>query len=310
MIDNNKHITVLLDEAVSGLNIKPDGIYVDGTFGRGGHSRLILSKLNSQGRLIAIDRDLLAIEEGKKIEDPRFEIFHDRFSNVEEIVEKLQLKGKISGFLLDLGVSSPQIDDPSRGFSFMKNGPLDMRMDTSSGMTAAEWINTADEGDLSWVFKEFGEERFAKKIARSIVIYREKEKFSTTKQLADLIARESPTHDKHKHPATRCFQAIRIYVNSELTEISKALNAAKNILEHNGRLSVISFHSLEDRIVKQFMKKESSGPEIPSGLPILEEEIKKNIVFKIIGKAIKPTEKEIEQNVRSRSAILRIAEKI
>ncbi len=306
----SKHITVLLKETTDGLNIKSDGIYIDGTFGRGGHSRLILSKLGEKGRLIAIDRDPQAIEVAKNISDPRFSIVHGKFSQVAEIVENYGLTGKIDGFLLDLGVSSPQLDDGSRGFSFMNDGPLDMRMDPTSGVSAASWLKNASEDEITWVLKEFGEERFARKIARAIVTDRVTKPYERTKELADMISRVAPSRDPHKHAATRSFQGIRIYINSELEEVRIALEASKDILAHHGRLSVISFHSLEDRIVKTFMKKESSGPEIPAGLPIRESDIAKNIHFSLVGKAIKPSEEEQKSNPRSRSAILRVAERL
>lgn len=311
MSDTPKHITVLLHEAVDGLAIKPGGIYIDGTFGRGGHSRLILSKLGEQGRLIAIDRDLRAIAEANTITDSRFQIVHSAFSSIPEICEELGLIGKIDGILLDLGVSSPQLDEAERGFSFMRDGPLDMRMDTTKGLSAMEWLAQVSVDDLAWVLKEFGEERFAKRIAQAVVSYNKSasEKISRTLQLAQIIADAVPFKDKHKHPATRSFQAIRIYINSELDELEKALNSALTVLAPEGRLSIISFHSLEDRMVKQFMRKQSKGEAVPKGLPILESELNKNIPLKTVGKAIMPSEAEIEANPRSRSAVLRVAEK-
>ncbi|QHB44256.1 16S rRNA (cytosine(1402)-N(4))-methyltransferase RsmH [Glaesserella parasuis] len=311
MSDSPKHITVLLHEAVDGLAIKPNGIYVDGTFGRGGHSRLILSKLGEQGRLIAIDRDPRAIAEANTISDPRFQIIHSAFSSIPDICDELNLVGKIDGILLDLGVSSPQLDEAERGFSFMRDGPLDMRMDTTKGLSAMEWLAQVSVDDLAWVLKEFGEERFAKRIAQAVVSYNKSatEKISRTLQLAQIIADAVPFKDKHKHPATRCFQAIRIYINSELDELEKALNSALAVLAPEGRLSIISFHSLEDRMVKQFMRKQSKGEAVPKGLPILESELNKNIPLKTVGKAIMPSEAEIETNPRSRSAVLRVAEK-
>ncbi len=267
MSEQFEHVSVLLHESVDGLAIKPDGIYIDGTFGRGGHSRLILSQLGENGRLYSIDRDPQAIAEAQKINDPRFEIIHGPFSGMEKYMEERDLIGRVDGVLLDLGVSSPQLDDAERGFSFMRDGPLDMRMDPTSGQSAAEWLAEAEADDIAWVLKEFGEERFAKRIARGIVEHREnpeKEPLTRTRQLASLIAEVSPFKDKHKHPATRSFQAIRIYINSELDEIQTALNGAVNILAPEGRLSVISFHSLEDRMVKRFIRKESKGPEVPA----------------------------------------------
>lgn len=311
-----EHFTVLLYETVEGLALKKNGIYIDGTFGRGGHSRLILSKLDSNGRLIAIDRDPRAIAEATKITDSRFHIEHNTFSAIPEICQKLDLVGKIDGILLDLGVSSPQLDEAERGFSFMKDGPLDMRMDTSKGLSAKEWLQQVSESDLAWVLKTFGEERFAKRIASAIVSFNKKaqqngtEPLSRTLQLAELIAQSVPFKDKHKHPATRCFQAIRIFINSELDELEKVLSAAIEVLAPKGRLSIISFHSLEDRMVKHFMRKQSKGADVPKGLPLRDDQIQKTQTLKVIGKAIMPSAVEIEQNPRSRSAVLRIAEKI
>ncbi|MEJ8679260.1 16S rRNA (cytosine(1402)-N(4))-methyltransferase RsmH [Plesiomonas shigelloides] len=310
MSEQTSHITVLLHEAVGGLAIRPDGIYIDGTFGRGGHSRLILSQLGPQGRLIAIDRDPQAITEAATIDDPRFQIVHGPFSNVQQYVEELGLTGKIDGFLLDLGVSSPQLDDAERGFSFMRDGPLDMRMDPSSGFSATEWLQKAEAEDIAWVLKTFGEERFAKRIARAIVERNQSEPMTRTRELAELVAAASPVKEKHKHPATRTFQAIRIYINSELEEIERALDASLTILAPGGRLSVISFHSLEDRIVKRFIRRQSKGPEIPDGLPLTEAQLAGGKKMLTIGKAIKPSEEEIEQNARSRSSVLRVAERM
>ncbi|MGL5006201.1 MAG: 16S rRNA (cytosine(1402)-N(4))-methyltransferase RsmH [Plesiomonas sp.] len=309
MSENYQHITVLLQEAVEGLAIHPDGIYIDGTFGRGGHSRLILSKLGPEGRLIAIDRDLRAIAEANTIDDPRFQIIHGPFSNVQHYVNELGLNGKINGFLLDLGVSSPQLDEAERGFSFMRDGPLDMRMDQSCGQSAAEWLMKAEADDIAWVLKTFGEERFAKRIARAIVERNAENPMTRTRELAELIAIASPFKEKHKHPATRTFQAIRIYINSELEEIERALEGSLPILAEGGRLSVISFHSLEDRIVKRFIRRQSKGPEIPAGLPLTEAQLAHGKKMMAIGKAIMPSEDEIERNARSRSAVLRLAER-
>lgn len=311
-----EHATVLLHETVDGLALKENGIYIDGTFGRGGHSRLILSKLSANGRLIAIDRDPKAVAEAQKIQDSRFHIEHSAFSDILPICEKLNLVGKIDGILLDLGVSSPQLDDAERGFSFMKDGPLDMRMDDSKGMSAAEWLQHVSEQDLAWVLKTFGEERFAKKIASAIVNYNKSaaqnggECLTRTLQLAELIAQTVPFKDKHKHPATRSFQAIRIFINSELDELEKVLQSALTVLAPGGRLSIISFHSLEDRMVKHFMRKQSQGEDIPKGLPLREDQIQRNQTLKVIGKAIMPSDEEIAQNPRARSAVLRIAERL
>lgn len=310
MTQGFEHVTVLLNEAVDGLAIKPDGIYVDGTFGRGGHSRLILQQLGPQGRLIAIDRDPQAIAEASTIDDPRFEIVHGPFSGVAGYIAERGLTGKIDGFLMDLGVSSPQLDDAERGFSFMKDGPLDMRMDPTSGQSAAEWLAHADADDIAWVLKTFGEERFAKKIARAIVHDRDETPFIRTRQLAEMIARVNPSKEKGKHAATRSFQAIRIYINSELDEIEKALSASISILKAGGRLSVISFHSLEDRLVKHFIRKHEKGPEIPHGLPLTEAQLKGDRKLKSVGKALKPSDDEVTHNSRSRSSVLRVAERL
>ena len=304
------HITVMLHEAVDALAIKPDGIYVDGTFGRGGHSRQILSRLGEGGRLLAIDRDPLAIAEAQTIKDPHFEIIPGAFSGLADYLAERGLTGKIDGLLLDLGVSSPQLDDAERGFSFQKDGPLDMRMDPTSGVSAAQWLAHAEAEDIAWVLKEFGEERFAKKIARAIVHDREQTPFTRTRQLAELIARLVPNKEKNKHPATRSFQAIRIYINSELEEVERALHGALQVLAPQGRLAVISFHSLEDRIVKQFIRRQEKGPEIPHGLPLTEAQLAGNRTLRSVGKAMKPSEEEIAANPRSRSSMLRVAQRL
>ncbi len=308
------HVSVLLNETVAGLDIKPDGIYIDGTFGRGGHSRFILSQLGENGRLIAIDRDpeAIAVGEALKLEDSRFDIVHGPFSGIAEYMENKGLTEQIDGVLLDLGVSSPQLDDASRGFSFLRDGPLDMRMDPTSGISAAKWLATADYDDIVWVLKVFGEEKFARKIARAIVFDRDGTPFETTSQLAGLICRVVPKSKKEtKHPATRSFQAIRIYINSELEEIERALAGALKCLKPgSGRLSVISFHSLEDRLVKQFIRKQSRGKEVPYGLPITQDEIDKSRTMKPVGKMLKPSEAELELNPRARSSVLRVAEKL
>lgn len=315
MTEPFQHISVLLNESITGLAIKPDGIYIDGTFGRGGHSRAILSKLGENGRLYSIDRDPTAIAEAKKIEDPRFTIIHGPFSKMADYAEEYGLVGKVDGVLLDLGVSSPQLDDAERGFSFMKDGPLDMRMDPTTGVSASQWLQEADIDDITWVLREFGEERFARRIARAVVEHRDnpdKEPLTRTSHLAKLISDASPSKEKKKHPATRSFQAIRIYINSELEEIDMALKGALRILAPEGRLSVISFHSLEDRMVKRFMRKESKGPEVPHGIPLTEDQIKAlgSAALKTVGKAIMPSAQEVELNTRSRSSVLRIAEKL
>ncbi len=308
---NNEHISVLLGEAVDGLAIESDGCYIDCTFGRGGHSSLILSKLSNEGRLIAIDRDLTAIKAAEKFkDDPRFIIEHQGFADLLSIAEKHALVGKVNGILLDLGVSSPQLDEAERGFSFMKDGPLDMRMDITQGQTAAQWIAKADVEDISWVLRTFGEEKHAWRIANAIVDTREETPFTRTSQLAKLIKTTAPQREIKKHPATRSFQAIRIYINSELEQIEKVLGASLSVLATKGRLVVISFHSLEDRLVKQFMRKQSQGKKVPRGLPITEDELNKGKKLELIGRKLKPSKTEVESNVRSRSSVLRIAQRL
>lgn len=305
------HTSVLLHESIDALAIKKDGIYVDATFGRGGHSRLILEKLGENGRLIAFDRDPMAIEAAKAFaDDSRFQIVHSAFSEMVFALTDLGLLGKIDGVLMDLGVSSPQLDDAGRGFSFMKDGPLDMRMDTSKGISASEWLNSADEADITRVIKEFGEEKFGKRIAHAIVTTRDEKPLTSTLQLAQLIDQAVPVKDKFKHPATRAFQGIRIFINDELGEIERGLASALQVLAPDGRLAVISFHSLEDRYVKRFMRDLSRGMQVPHGLPIKQEEINASKKLRLIGKAIKPDESEIKRNVRARSSVLRVAEKL
>ena len=305
------HISVLLTEAVDGLDIDPNGCYIDCTFGRGGHSSLILSKLSAQGRLIAIDRDPSAITAAEKFkDDERFYIEHQGFANLAEIAQQHELIGKVDGILLDLGVSSPQLDEADRGFSFMKDGPLDMRMDTTRGQTAAQWIAVADVEDITWVLRTFGEEKHAWRIANAIVDAREETPFTRTSQLAKLIKTTAPQREIKKHPATRSFQAIRMYINSELEQIEKALAASLTVLAEDGRLVVISFHSLEDRLVKQFMRKHSQGKQVPRGLPVSEAVLNKGKKFTLIGRKLKPSKSEVEENARSRSSVLRIAKRL
>ncbi len=306
----DQHITVLLHETIDALNVVSDGSYIDGTFGRGGHSRLLLSRLGPEGKLLAIDRDPRAIKEAEKIQDARFCVVHERFSQIKRIAQDHDLQGKINGILFDLGVSSPQLDDPSRGFSFMSDGPLDMRMDPTRGISAAQWLNSASFEDIAWVLKEFGEEKCAKKIARAIVEDRVTKPYTRTLQLAQMISRVVKSKEHHKNPATRSFQAIRIYINSELEEIRQALSDSIELLAPGGRIAVISFHSLEDRIVKQFFRQNSSLPEIPPGLPVRECDLQGLIKLKLVGKPIKPSDEEIEKNQRSRSALLRVAQKV
>lgn len=304
------HDSVLLDEAVSALVHKKDGIYIDGTFGRGGHSKKILEKLSTGGRLFAIDKDLEAVGYAQEIEqqDSRFSIWHGSFTDAASFLKEKGLSGKIDGLLMDLGLSSPQLDDAQRGFSFMREGPLDMRMNTAKGLSAKEWLANESEENLAAVIKEYGEERFAKRIANAIVNSRAKTGIETTTQLAEIVSQAIPRWEKHKHPATRTFQAIRIFINRELDDLSDALESALDILAPRGRLVVISFHSLEDRIVKNYIKKLAKGDDIPSYIPVQKDQLNKRMI--IIGKAIKPSEQEIEGNPRARSAIMRIAEKI
>lgn len=310
MSTEQEHDSVLLNEAVEALVIDPNGIYIDCTFGRGGHSRAILSHLSDEGRLIGFDKDLQAIAVGEQLqqEDQRFSIVHESFSLLEQEVSKRGWVGEVTGVLMDLGVSSPQLDQAERGFSFMQDGPLDMRMDTTRGQTAAQWVANTDEEDMVWTFKTYGEERYAKRIARAIVEKRAKTSITRTKELADIISEAHPRWEKHKHPATRCFQAIRIAVNRELDDLKDTLEQALNVLKVGGRLVAISFHSLEDRIVKQFIRKQEKGQDFPPGLPITEDMINRRM--KKIGKFTKAGESELERNIRARSAVMRVAEKL
>lgn len=306
-----QHVSVLLEESIEALATDPQGTYIDATFGRGGHTRALLTKLGDNARVIALDQDPDAIAAAKSFEDdPRFQIIHTPFSNLQQVLDELQLNQQVTGILFDLGVSSPQLDDAERGFSFMRDGPLDMRMNTSSGETAAEWLNRAEKDDISWVLKEYGEERFARRIASAIVMDREKKPFTRTKELAEMIARVSPVKEKHKHPATRTFQAIRIHINRELEQIEQALEASLSGLKEEGRLVVISFHSLEDRLVKRFIRKHSEGKQLPPGLPVTEAERNKDKALEKVGKAIKPGKAEVQANPRSRSSVLRIARRV
>jgi 16S rRNA (cytosine1402-N4)-methyltransferase len=304
------HVTVLLQEAVDALVTNPAGFYVDGTFGRGGHSALVLEQLSSEGCLLGIDKDLSAITVANQrfADDARFTIAHGSFAELAELIEARGLTGKVDGVLLDLGVSSPQLDEAERGFSFQNDGPLDMRMDQSRGQSAADWVNNAAEGEIARVIKEFGEERFAKRMARAIVNERQAKPFTRTKHLAEVIKEANPAWEKGKHPATRAFQAIRIHVNNELTDLDSVLEQALKVLAIGGRLVVISFHSLEDRVVKRFIRRQELGDPVPRGLPIRDEQLNKRM--RSCGKAIKASDGEVDANVRSRSAIMRVAEKI
>lgn len=305
-MDSDFHYSVLLQESIDALITDTDGVYVDGTFGRGGHSKAILHRLSPKGRLIAFDKDPEAIKVGQQLEqqDQRFSIVHRSFADMKGAVEAHTL----SGLLLDLGVSSPQLDRAERGFSFMQDGPLDMRMNNVSGPSAKEWINSADVDDIAFVFKEYGEERFAKRMARAIEREREKRPIETTGRLAEIVSAAHPKWEKGKHPATRAFQAIRIYINNELDDLTLALQNSLELLRCDGRLVVISFHSLEDRIVKRFMRDESRGKVFPRGLPVTEE--MRDVKLKVVTKAIKAGDEEVRENVRSRSAVMRVAERL
>ena len=303
------HESVLLNESLDGLAIKQDGIYVDGTFGRGGHSGALLKRLGEHGRLIAIDKDPEAIKYAHThFTDKRFSIHQGSFADMHQIAETCDVLGKVDGILLDLGVSSPQLDNADRGFSFTQAGPLDMRMDLTQPLDAALFVKEASEKELEHTFREYGEERYAGRIARAIVRERDIMPIKTTLQLADIVKEANPNWEKHKHPATRVFQAIRIHINRELADLQVCLEQSLDVLATGGRLSVISFHSLEDRMVKRFMRSKAQGPQLPKSVPIKDVDIKTN--FKRIGKAIKPTNDEVKSNVRARSAILRIGEKI
>ncbi|MCS4533993.1 16S rRNA (cytosine(1402)-N(4))-methyltransferase RsmH [Neisseria montereyensis] len=304
-----KHITVLLHEAVDALNIRADGIYVDGTFGRGGHSRLILSKLGDQGRLVVFDKDPQAIAVANELaaQDKRVQVVHNGFASFQTALNELGI-GEIDGALFDLGISSPQIDEAERGFSFRFDAPLDMRMDTTRGVSAAEWIATADEQQLHEVIKNYGEERFSRQIARAIVSQRETAPIDTTRKLAQLVAQNVRTRERGQDPATRTFQAVRIFINRELEEVKAVLPQVTGRLKAGGRLAVIAFHSLEDRIVKQFIKQHSQHPPLPRWAVVKEADLPQP-PLKQIGKAVKPSAEETAANPRARSAVLRVAER-
>jgi 16S rRNA (cytosine1402-N4)-methyltransferase len=300
------HQPVMLGEALEGLSMAPDGFYVDCTFGRGGHARAMLARLGPDGRVLALDKDPEAVAEGARLraEDRRFAIEHASYAELKACVDRHGGVGRVAGVLMDLGVSSPQLDDARRGFSFLRDGPLDMRMDSSRGPTAAEWLNAVSEGELARVLKEYGEERFAGRIARAIIAARP---VATTRQLAAIIEKAAPTRERNKHPATRAFQAIRIAVNRELEELEQALEQAADVLRPGGRLVVISFHSLEDRIVKRFIRGQERGDAASTRLPIPHATHAPRLVR--IGKARLPSLSETESNVRARSAVLRVAER-
>ena len=306
------HQSVLYQEALDALNIRPNGLYVDATFGRGGHSKGILEVLGSSGSLLAFDRDLEAINsnEAKVLkQDVRFYLHHGCFAELASVCRQRECDGKVDGILLDLGVSSPQLDFAERGFSFLRDGPLDMRMDTTNGLSAADYLAHVSEQDLVKVLFEYGEERFARRIAKAIIEQRKTAAIETTLQLAKLIEQAVPFKEKHKHPATRSFQAIRIEINQELEQVKQVLEQALDVLAPGGRLVVIAFHSLEDRIVKRFIRSESGRKTNPGKLPIKEEAIERGKLKKI-GQSIRAQEAELKQNPRARSAVMRVAEKI
>ena len=302
------HVPVMAREAVAALAIRPDGIYVDGTFGRGGHSRLILAALGETGRLIALDRDPDAIRAGVEMNDARLTLSQRAFSQLNAVLDELDVR-QVNGVLLDIGVSSPQLDDAARGFSFRFDAPLDMRMDMESDLTAAQWLATASEGEIGEVIREYGEERFAKSIARAIVAARQQQAIERTAQLAQIIAHAVGWREAGQHPATRTFQAIRIYLNRELEELTSVLPQCVDRLTPGGRLAVISFHSLEDRIVKRFMRAESQGEQLPHRLPVRAASLKPGRL-RVVGRAQHPGEAEITANPRARSAVLRVAERV
>lgn len=299
-----EHVSVLLAESVSALSVRADGSYLDGTFGRGGHSREILSRLSPSGKLIAVDKDPAAEASALSLaNDPRFQFEPGSFADISRIVTD----NSLDGILLDLGVSSPQLDDAQRGFGFSGDGPLDMRMDTRTGMTAAQWLASAPEQDIADVIKTYGEERFGKRMAAAIVKARAETPITGTRQLANIIAEANPKWEPHKHPATRAFQAIRIFINRELEDLELALECMVNKLVVGGRLVVISFHSLEDRIVKRFMRDQARGIQLPRHVPVVDSDAGKTL--NLVGKAMKPSNEEIARNPRSRSAVMRIAER-
>lgn len=311
MAQEFKHITVLLDEAVDLLVQDPDGFYVDGTFGRGGHTALILDRLSDSGRVMGVDKDPQAIAHSQQRfgDEPRFSICHGSFAEMEQFVTDAGMMGKVDGVLLDLGVSSPQLDDPERGFSFSQDGPLDMRMNPDVGESAAEWLARAEEKEIADVLYTYGEERFSRRMAKAIVAQREEAPIVTTARLAKIIAEANPAWEKGKHPATRAFQGIRIHINRELEDLERCLDQALEVLAEGGRLVVISFHSLEDRIVKRFIRKYVKGDEhLPPGIPVTQDMLNQRL--KSVGKAVKAGKQEVSDNPRARSAVMRAATKI
>ena len=305
-----EHTTVLLKEAVDALVVDANGFYVDGTFGRGGHSAELLSRLSERGAVTAIDKDPEAIAAGMQrfADDDRLALVHGTFADLSDIVEQAGKRGSVSGVLLDLGVSSPQLDQAQRGFSFLRDGPLDMRMDTSKGMSAAEWIASADEQEIAKVIKDYGEERFARRMASAIVRERTKQPIGRTVQLAEILAAAHPAWERGKHPATKAFQAIRIFINRELTDLEALLEQIIDTLAVGGRLVVISFHSLEDRRVKRFIRDQQQGIKVPKNVPI--RDVDRGVRLIKVGKPIKPANVEVENNIRARSAVMRVAERV
>ena len=310
MDGQKEHNTVLLHEAVAALITDQAGCYIDGTFGRGGHTGLVLEKIDANGFLMGIDKDDAAVLTAKTLfgSDKRFEMVKASFAELRNLVEQRDLIGKVNGILLDLGVSSPQLDQAARGFSFLHDGPLDMRMDTTQGQTAEEWINSAEEKEIARVIKEYGEERFAKRMARAITAQRESKRITTTKELAKIIADAHPAWEKGKNPATRAFQAIRIYINDELKDLESVLEQSLDVLTVGGRLVIISFHSLEDHRVKRFIRHHEKGDTYPAGVPVTEDMLNKRL--RSLGKPLRPSNEEVDYNPRARSAIMRVAEKI
>lgn len=310
MDNKDTHQPVLFHEALEALNMIPGGNYIDGTFGRGGHSTAMLRCLNQQGHLLAIDKDpdAIACADEQFADDARFQIKQGSFAMLEQFSKEAGFAGQVNGVLLDLGVSSPQLDNAERGFSFLNDGPLDMRMDNASGVSAADWLRVAEIDEMARVFKTYGEERFARRIARAIAEARDEHPIETTRRLAEIVSAANPSWEKGKHPATRCFQAIRIHINKELDDLKECLQQSLRVLAPGGRLVVISFHSLEDRIVKRFMRDAARGEQFPAGIPVTEKQ--RNASLNLVGKAIKPSRQEVDENPRARSAVLRVAERL
>lgn len=304
------HATVLKQEAVAALSVKTNGFYVDATFGRGGHSAALLRDLGDKGQLLVLDRDPQAVAAAEKMSEAerRMQVEYAAFSQIKQLAGKYGVEGKVDGILFDLGVSSPQLDDANRGFSFMRDGPLDMRMNSNTGITAAQWINSAAEADIANVLYKYGDEKYSRRMARAIVKHRAEEKIERTAVLAEIVKAAHPSWSRDKHPATKAFQAIRIHINGEFDELEQGLDQAEAVLAPGGRMVVISFHSLEDRMVKQFINKHAKGDDFPRGLPITAEQLSPRL--KKIGKAVKPGARELAENPRARSAVMRVAEKL